>query len=114
MPVNARNKGHAYERRIINELKEIWPDAVSSRSESKRLDDAGVDICYTDPFYFQCKAVERGINLRDVLDHMPDKDQFNVVLWKQNRKEELAVMSKKDFYKILEAYMKLKEIEGKD
>ena len=61
MALNARNKGHAYERKIVNELKEylLFVNALSSRSESKNLDDKGVDIAYTDPFYIQCKAVEK-------------------------------------------------------
>ena len=33
-----RDKGHRFERRIINELKEQGFEAVSSRSESKSME----------------------------------------------------------------------------
>jgi Holliday junction resolvase len=42
--INSRAKGHAYELQIVNRLKELGYDAVTSRSESKRMDDLGVDI----------------------------------------------------------------------
>ena len=59
MSINSRAKGNSYELQIINKFKERgWVDCVSSSSESKRTDDAGVDICYL-PVNVQCKAVEK-------------------------------------------------------
>ena len=42
----AKNKGSSYERKIVNELKEITGDKelCTSRSESKKLDDAKIDV----------------------------------------------------------------------
>ena len=103
MALNARNKGHAYERKIVNELKEylLFPNAVSSRSESKNLDDKGVDIAYTDPFYIQCKAVEKLGNIHKVLSNMPNESKYNVVFHKRNKQGETVTMWKDDFYELL-------------
>lgn len=100
--INARNKGHVYERKIVKELKQLgFNDAVTSRSESKRADDAGVDILGVDGFAIQCKAVERGLNLHDTMNHIDIKYGIPVTFWKKNRKKELVVMYKDDFYKLI-------------
>ena len=41
-----RRRGHAYEVKIVKELKELTGDdsLCTSRSESKRTDDLGIDI----------------------------------------------------------------------
>ena len=102
MTINARNKGNAYERKIVNELKELgYKNAVTSRSESKRADDAGVDILGVDGYAIQCKAVERGLSLHNTIDHIDTKYGIPVVFWKKNRKEELVIMKKKDFYGLI-------------
>lgn len=100
--INARKKGNSFELWCIDKLKKWWPDAVSSRSESKRTDDAGVDICYTDGWNFQCKAVERLGTYHEILKSMPDDKNINVVLHKRNRKGTVAVMSMDDFLSLVE------------
>lgn len=94
MAVNSRSKGAKFELWCIDKMRHLFPDAVSSRSESKRLDDAGVDICYTGNFSFQCKAVEKGLNPRRVIEAMPDDGKVNILLWKRNRKGVLAITDK--------------------
>jgi hypothetical protein len=99
---SARNKGHSYERKIVKEFMKLgWKDCVTSRSESKRTDDAGVDLMYTEPYNVQCKAQEKMTeNYFDLLDSMPDKG-INVIFHKRNYKGEVAVLSKEDFYKLI-------------
>jgi Holliday junction resolvase len=98
-----RRKGHGYERKIVQEFKEMgWTEAVTSRLESKRADDNGIDLCYTDPFAIQCKN-SKAVNYIKVLDHMVVKDKLKVVFHKKDRTE-LVVMTKADFYKILTSY----------
>jgi len=100
--INARKKGHAFELQIIKWCKEQgWEEAVSSRSESKRLDDKGVDICYTKPFNFQCKAVENLGSIHKVLSAMPDDTNYNVVLHKRNRQGTIVAMTLEDFTEII-------------
>ena len=102
--MNARNKGNNYEVKLCNELKEFFPDVVTSRSESKRLDDHGVDFCYTGIFNIQAKAVEklRGGH-HEILDRMP-KEGVNVVFHKRNNKGTTVTMTKQEFYNILELF----------
>lgn len=96
--VHAKNKGNGYERKIAAEFREIgFDDAVTSRSESKSMDDAGVDLCNTEPFNVQCKAWERAPNYHQVLAEMPKKG-INVLFHKRNRAGEIVVMKKEDFY----------------
>ena len=41
----SRNKGHAYEQKIAKELRELgFSEVVTSRSESKSMDDNKVDL----------------------------------------------------------------------
>lgn len=101
---NGRNKGHSYERKIRKEMIELgYESCETSRYESKKKDDQKVDLCNTDPFNIQCKAVERGLNYFDVLNSMPNDTNHNVIFHKKNRKGELVVMRKEDFYEIIEA-----------
>lgn len=97
----AREKGHAFERKICEWLRFLGYSAITSRSESKRLDDAGVDIVDDTSFYIQCKAVERlNQSYHDILKAMPT-DKIPVVLHKRNNKGVVVAMKLTDFEKIL-------------
>lgn len=101
--INARKKGHAYELDIRDWFKELgWNDAVSSRSESKNMDDKGVDLCYTAPFNAQMKAVEKLGSIHDILAKMPNDSNYNVVFHKKNRKGTIVAMTIEDFKEILQ------------
>lgn len=101
--INSRAKGNSYELRIINLFKSLgWTEACSSRSESKRKDDAGIDICYSDPFYIQCKAVENLGSAHSTLNAMPrDRGKINLVFHKKNRAGTVVSMKMDDFVNIL-------------
>ena len=67
----SRNRGHAYERKIVNELKNITgdEDLCTSRSESKKLDDMKIDIA--DPnntlsFYCQIKSTQQTPQIKKI------------------------------------------------
>ena len=56
----SKTKGSAYERQIVNELKELTgnENLCTARSESKKLDDMKIDISDPNnslPCYFQLK-----------------------------------------------------------
>jgi hypothetical protein len=101
---NARKKGTAYELQIIKLFKALgWTNCVSSRSESKRLDDSGVDVCYTTPFQLQCKAVENMGSAHNVLANMPKKaGYYNLVFHKKNRLGTVVSMTQDDFVELLQ------------
>jgi hypothetical protein len=103
MPTNARKKGNNYELEVIKLFRELGWNCVSSRSESKRTDDAGIDVCYSDPFQIQAKAWERAPSYHEVLKGMPEKKgMFNLLFHKRNRKGTVVAMPWEHFREILE------------
>ena len=109
MTLNSKKKGYVYEYRMVKWLKEIGYGAA--RRASKTVDDMGVDIEGTGPFLFQCKRMEKYPRFDQVLDHMTfDKRLINVVLYRRNRTEDIAVLFKDDFEKII-TFIKEREPE---
>jgi len=97
----ARKKGHFFETWFCAKLRKLGFDAITSRSESKRLDDAGVDVVDNTPFYFQLKAVERlAPGYHDIIKGMPT-EKTRVIIHKRNNKGTVAVMMLEDFEKLL-------------
>lgn len=100
--LNARKKGHSFELKIRDWFrKHGWVKAVSSRSESKNKDDQGIDLCFTDPFSIQAKAVEKLGSIHDVLDRMPKDDNYNLVFHKKNHRGTIVAMTLEDFEELL-------------
>ena len=104
--INARKKGIGYELDIIKKLKPLYPNAVSSRSESKSLDDRKVDICYTGMWRVQCKAVEALGSSHQTLADMEKarldfEDGISVVFHKRNNKGTVVSLQLDDFLNII-------------
>ena len=101
---SARTKGNGYEREKAKELRELnlFPNAVTSRAESRNTDAKKVDLCFTDPFNIQCKFVEKSRLPHDILAEMPDDGNYNVLFDKRSRKGEVVCLSKDDFYELLD------------
>lgn len=103
---SARQKGHTYELQIRDYFRELgFNDCVSSRSESKNLDDKGVDLVYTGDFYVQCKAVENLGSIHKILDAMPKTDKMNVVFHKKNRQGTIVAMELESFTRLLKSFV---------
>ena len=98
---SARQKGHTYELAIKSVHEEIgFNDVYTSRNESKRLDDAGVDLAGL-PYYVQCKAVERlAPSLHEILSGMP-ANKIRTVFHKRNRKGTVVSMPMEDWLTVL-------------
>jgi len=118
--INARKKGIGYELDIIKKLKPIYPNAVSSRSESKSLDDRKVDICYTGMWRVQCKAVEALGSSHQTLAEMEKaklnfEEGISVVFHKRNNKGTVVSLQLDDFMNIIKTidYGKLQSISSK-
>ena len=77
-----RKKGHDYERQITREMKEFFPDAMTSRNGARGEDPKGVDLINTGMFNVQCKA-RQNLNPFIVLKQMPEDENVNVVCWKR-------------------------------
>jgi len=104
--INGRNKGKNFELTLIKKLKSLgWVKACSSRSESRNLDAAGVDVCYTDPLQIQCKAVEKNFNVHTELASMPQNGKFNLVFHKRNRLGTVVSMTEEDFFRLIKGVL---------
>ena len=110
----SRNRGHAYERKIVNELKNITgdEDLCTSRSESKKLDDMKIDIA--DPnntlsFYCQIKSTQQTPQIKKINLEVGKKDKPLVIFWnaqesrdaKQISVGEYCIIPKEFFYKLI-------------
>ena len=110
----SRNRGHAYERKIVNEIKNITgdEDLCTSRSESKKLDDMKIDIA--DPnntlsFYCQIKSTQQTPQIKKINLEVGKKDKPLVIFWnaqesrdaKQISVGEYCILPKEFFYKLI-------------
>lgn len=106
---NVRRIGHNYERKVVKELKDLgFATAATTRATSKIMDDAKIDINGV-PYNIQCKAVKTGLNVFTVLDDMeshipkmvPERDVYVNVVFHKKEGEEVVVLRKEDFYRII-------------
>ena len=117
----SKNKGNAYELKIVKELKELTGnDNIStSRANSKKLDDMKIDIFDEDdvlPCYFQLKKTQTTPSVKKINDEVGKTNKPLVILWNiQEKKEgntnitscgEYAIVPKDFFYDLLENQFK--------
>lgn len=115
----SKQKGSAYERQIVNELKQITQNdnLCTARSESKKLDDMKIDIADPDgvlPCYFQTKKTQTTPSVKKINAEVGKTDKPLCIIWNiQEKKEgninitsngEYAIIPKKFFYALLELY----------
>ncbi len=102
--INSRDKGKRFELKIAKVWMRLFGGEVERTSyASKKLDDMGVDLTDTDPFYIQCKAVESSMNYHQILERMPHKDNINLVIHKRNHQPPVAAMYLEDLLELLTA-----------
>ena len=109
----SKQKGNRYELKIIKELVELgYEGLVSSRSESRSLDNDKIDIAETAdklPCYVQAKCTKVTPNVEEIIKACPRKDRPLVIVWnKQINKEvnmasagEYVMMPKSFFYELI-------------
>lgn len=80
----------------------------SSRSESKNLDNAKIDIAETEDklsCYIQCKATANTPNIEGIMNDCPIKDRPLVIFWKKqkvnDKQPEFVLLPKSYFYELL-------------
>ncbi len=123
-----RSAGHGLERLVVNLLKKIgFVNAVTTRSESKRRDDLGVDIMNHSeitngrlPYNIQCKCTKDRPQYDIILNEMPkDTGVKNVIIHKYvirqgskfNSRGIYAIMNMDDFLSMVEELKTLKEVK---
>lgn len=109
-----RKRGHRYELKLINELKEITHNTnlCSSRSESKKLDNQKIDIADPDnilAFYVQAKCSQSVPQIKKINEEVGKKDKPLAIFWNvQEAKEskqislgEYVIIPKEFFYDLI-------------
>lgn len=100
--INARNKGKRFELAMAKVWMEAFGGTVERSSfASKKLDDMGVDLTDTDPFYIQCKAHERSLDLHAILERMPQGENYNIVIHKRNHQPPIVALHLDDFMELV-------------
>ena len=116
----SKTKGSAYERQIVNELKELTgtENIFTSRATSKKLDDMKIDINDEDgvlPCYIQTKKTQTTPSVKKINDEVGKVDKPLCILWNvQEKKEgnvnitscgEYAIIPKDFFYTLIKKYI---------
>ena len=86
----SKQKGSQLELDVIHKLNELGYNTVSSRSNSKNLDNAKVDVDDLGgnlPIYIQCKATQTTPSYFKIEEECPLKNKPFVVVWKKQDKE---------------------------
>ena len=99
-----RDSGIRLELDIIHLLTEMGYDAVSSRSESRRADAAGIDIISDYPFKIQCKS---GVNQPNIYKLLTETEADIIIYRKQKKKGkrfykqgDYAIVPLEDFFNL--------------
>ena len=112
-----RNRGHNYETKVAKEIRELGYDGiVTSRSESKQMDNNKVDLIDTNgklPCNIQLKKTIQTPNYFKIRSESTvDPESFCLIWAKQEPKEknictvgEAVIMDKQFFYKLLKFYL---------
>lgn len=112
----SRARGVAYEQQIAKELRELGFDGVvTSRSESKTMDDNKIDLVDKNNqlfFYPQLKRTGKCPNYFAIEEQCPLKDKPFVVFWNYQKPTEktfrsggeIVMLSKAFFYELIKKY----------
>lgn len=115
-PKNSRSRGNAYERLIAQELRDLgFPGVVTSRSESKRMDNAKVDLIDTEhklKCLLQLKLTQATPNYFKIREECPIKDAPFCIIWNKTKQTdatyrsigEAVILDKDFFYKLIQNY----------
>lgn len=93
---NNRTAGNNFERYLVHKLKNIFSDVCTSRSESRTMDSKKVDLCKTEPFYFQAKSLSRLVDYVKVLDSMPS-DGINIICHRKTKKKNIKFVTEGEY-----------------
>lgn len=122
-----RNAGHQLERDVALKMRECgFPHAVTARVESKRRDDAKVDIMNKDeeingrlPYNLQAKNCSTAIGYPLLLSQMPKGEEYNVVIHNQTERAgnsnrfmtrgQYAILGAADFFTMVKQIENLKK-----
>ena len=105
-----RDAGHTFEREVVRRMKLVgFKDACTSRAESKRTDDAGIDLCFTQPLAIQVKRLAVQPNFRALLSKIAEtakglvnwRGSYVVIYHKRKGERPTVTMDAADFEEIV-------------
>jgi len=105
-----KSKGSALELEIVHKLNDIGYNTCSSRSNSKMLDNAKVDICDLDgnlDCYIQSKCTQSFPSYFKIKEECSLKDKSFHLIWKKQEKDgsmspgTVAVIPVEDYWEYL-------------
>lgn len=119
-----KSKGNSLELEVIKRLKEIgFPNCVSSRSQSKRVDNDKIDIIDLDntlPVNIQTKHTMNSPMYFNIRDACSDRTKPFTIIWKKSAPSgsvspgTVAIIPIDFFYDLLRQYSKLNLIKLKE
>lgn len=86
----SKQKGSKLELDVIHKLNELGYNTVSSRSNSKNLDNMKIDVDDLEGnlcTYIQCKATQATPSYFKIAEECPLKDKWFTVIWKKQDKD---------------------------
>lgn len=96
-----RRRGHDFERAMARRWREAgWVKTTTSRYSSKEKDDQCIDLCGTEPFQCQMKAVARPLNYHAEIAKMAGGDRFFNLIFHKRRGKVSVVMDVDDFFEL--------------
>jgi hypothetical protein len=105
--MDVKAKGNRYEQQIAREFSDIDQQPVqTTRATNRALDAKKVDV-KTKQFAIQCKNLKTNANYSKILKEMQecnDEGGMNVLFSKVTRAGEYVILTKKDFYKLIDEY----------
>lgn len=113
---NNKRRGNLYECKIAKELRDLgYTGIVTSRSESKSMDDMKIDLIDKHnklPFYCQIKRTIKSPNYFEIKNACPLNDKPFVLFWNAQKPTdstfrsigEVVVLDKQFFYELLKSY----------
>ena len=108
----SKQKGSNWEYELRDKFKELgFEDCVTSRGESKRIDNSKIDIISDSlPFYCQAKNLQNNPSYWNIESECPLKDKPFVVCWKKSDEQgkALAMVPIEFFYELLKIYRQSK------
>ena len=100
-----RGKGIRWELKALSMLRKLFPNVVTSRSESRATDAKKIDLMNTGNFCFQCKNLKQIGKAPQFLLEIETEEKIKVLALKHNSyrgaKGELAILYFEDFVKLL-------------
>ena len=112
-----RDKGHRLERKLAQEFRDLgYERCTTTRQSSRLLDSCKVDLNIPD-FNIQAKNVKANMNYQDIFndiaheleDKYPERLDYITAIIHRKQGNDLVVLSKRDFYKLVESYIFMRD-----